>query len=118
MRGENIENDVVTKIMGKGRMIIAASADSLIVKLVLPPRPDGTAVPIANFGGRVANGTATFTQQQEARLNMNGEEHVQKITSTWTLQASGDVLTGTLTRQLPMMDAPASTPVSGTRARP
>jgi hypothetical protein len=59
---------------------------------------------------------AVFVQKQKVQLNMDGDVQTKEITATWTLQANGDVLTGTMARMLPGMDnGPPPSPVKGTR---
>jgi hypothetical protein len=59
---------------------------------------------------------AVFVQKQTVDVNMNGAVQTREITLTWTLQADGDVLTGTLGRALAMRDEPLPpTPVKGKR---
>lgn len=117
-RGQRIENDAVTNIMAKGKLTIVQSGDSLLATLELPPRPDGTPTPAATLGGRTTGGNAVFVQKQKVTLNMNGEMQQADATVTWTLQASGETLTGTIARKLPGMAMPsAPAPVTGTRVK-
>ena len=117
-RGRRMENGESTPIMGTGEITIAQSGDSLLATLQPGPRPDGSAAPPATFGGRLAGDEATFVQKVKATININGEERVQELTITWKLSATGDALTGTMSRVLPMMpDAPMASPVKGTRTR-
>ena len=116
--GRKMEDGDVTPIRGSGRMIIAPSGDSLLVTIQAPPRPDGTVPPPATVGARSSDGSTTFTQKQQVRVNLNGEESTRDVVLTWSLKASGDVITGTLTRA--MQDAPAMltpSPVSGARVK-
>ena len=114
--GRKMEDGEVTPIRGSGRMTIAPSGDSLVVTIQAPPRPDGTVPPAATVGARSSDGSTTFTQKQQVRINLNGEESVRDVVLTWTLKASGDALTGTLARA--MQDAPAMlTPSAVTGAR-
>jgi hypothetical protein len=116
-RGRRMENGETTTIMGKATVTITASGDSLIATIQPEPRPDGSAAPPSTAGGRMGAAGATFVQQQMATINMNGEVREQQITLTWTLQASGDALTGTLQRTMPGMAEPLPpAPVKGTRA--
>ena len=115
-RGRRMENGETTSIMGKGTLTIAPSGDSLLVTFDAGPRADGTATPPATAGGRMTDAGAVFITKQTVQLNMNGEVQAREITLTWTLQASGDALTGTLGRTLPMMPEPLPpSPVKGTR---
>lgn len=116
-RGRRMENGESVGIQGTGQLSLAQSGDSLVATLQSGPRPDGTTPPPSTFGGKVTADGAQFVQVQTAQLNVNGEVRDQKITLTWTLKASGDVLTGTLKRDLPMMGDLPPSPVKGTRMR-
>lgn len=116
-RGRRMENGEATPIMGTGQVTFAPSGDSLIATLQAGPRPDGTTPPPTSFGGQVTPEGAQFVQEQVAQMNLNGEVREQKITLTWTFKASGDVLSGTLKRDLPMMGPTPPSPVKGTRLK-
>lgn len=117
-RGRRIENGEPTPIMGKGKLAIVASGDSLLATLEAGPRPDGSVPPPATFGGRATAQGVVFVQKQTAQLNINGEAREQQMTLTWTLQTTGDTLTGTLARELPGMPEPLPpAPVKGTRLK-
>lgn len=117
-RGQRIENGEVTAVMGKAVMLIAPSGDSLLATLKQSPRPDGTPVPDAIIGGRVSNGSAVFVQKLSAQMNMNGDVRTVDGKATWTLQATGDTLSGSVLREIPMMPVAAEpSPVKGTRAK-
>jgi len=117
-RGQRIENGEVTAVMGKGVIIIAQSGDSLLATFKQPPRPDGTPVPDAIIGGRDSNGSAVFVQKLSAQMNMNGDVRTVEGKATWTLQATGDTMSGSVIRDIPMMPVAAEpSPVKGTRAK-
>jgi hypothetical protein len=117
-RGRRVENGEVTPIMGTGRLTIEQRGDSLVATFAPPARPDGTVPPPSTTSARIATPEVVFTQEQSVTINMNGEEQVRRITLTWSLTASGDALSGTLRRDLPMSPEPLPpTPVKGTRLR-
>ena len=71
----------------------------------------------ATIGGNEGGG-GVFLQTQRVRIQMNDEVQTPEITITWTLQATGDALTGTLLRALPNAPEPqAPSPVTGTRVK-
>ncbi|WP_411279688.1 hypothetical protein [Gemmatimonas sp.] len=117
--GRRVEDGQVTSITGTGTLKVEASGDSLVGLLQAPLRPDGSVVPVATLGGRAAKGTAVLNQKASATMNMNGEITTIEVTVTWTLQASGDTLTGTLLRALPpgIPAAAEPSPVTGTRVK-
>jgi hypothetical protein len=103
--------------MGKATLTIAAAGDSLVATIQPEPRPDGTVWPQSTAAGRMTSAGAVFVQQQTAQINMNGEVQERQITLTWTLQANGDALTGSLQRTMPGMAEPLPpAPVKGSRA--
>ena len=115
-RGRRMENGQATSIMGIGKVTIRESGDSLLAIFDMGPRPDGTVVPPSTVGGRMTPAGAVFVQKQTVDVNMNGAVQTREITLTWTLQADGDVLTGTLGRAMAMRDEPLPpTPVKGKR---
>jgi hypothetical protein len=117
-RGRRMENGEATAIMGTGTLTIASQADSLVATLELPPRPDGTSAPPSTMAGRMGAQGAVFKQMQQVTLNMNGEMTKHDMLVTWVLRADGDILTGTMARELPMApEQPAPAPVKGTRIR-
>ena len=67
----------------------------------------------------MANGQAVFVQKQTVQLNMDGEMHSAEAITTWTLQATGDALTGGIAREIPSMPMPPRdpSPVKGTRIK-
>ena len=117
-RGRRMENGTVTSIMGTGTLIIAQQGDSLVATLEAPPRPDGTPTPPATIGGKITGTGAVFLQKQRIRIQLNDEVQTPEITITWTLQANGDALSGTLARPLPnATEQQDPTPVKGTRVK-
>ena len=116
--GRRMENGDVEAIRGTGQFTIAESGDSLLVTIQGPKRPDGTTPQPATMGARAAAGATTFAQKQQVRINIDGTESVRDVILTWTLRATGDVLTGTLART--MQDAPEMmqpSTVSGVRVK-
>jgi hypothetical protein len=114
--GRRMENGEVTTITGKGTLSITQTGDSLLATLDTGPRRDGSPQPPSAMSGRVTPEGAVFVQKQKVQLNIDGDVQTKEITATWTLQANGDVLSGTMARMLPGMDAgPPPSPVKGTR---
>ena len=116
--GRRVENGETTPIMGTATITIMQHGDSLVATIEPAARPDGTKPPTASFGGRMTPAGAVLVQEQMATLNMNGVETQKKMVLTWTLNASGDALTGTMARELPEMEPAAPAPVKGTRLAP
>lgn len=115
--GVRVENDVSTVILAKALLTIKEVGDSLVATVRMEPNPQLPPRPEDRFAAlKVAGNQVTLTQRSEAKLNMNGEEHVAVAISTWVLMAQGDMLSGTLGRQLEGMDMPMPQPVTGRRA--
>lgn len=115
-RGRRMENGEATITMGTGKLAITQSGDSLLATFDMGPRPDGSSAPPSTVGGRMMPAGAVFVQKQTVQVNMNGDLQTREITLTWTLQANGDVLTGTLGRALATRDEPLPpTAVKGKR---
>ena len=107
------------EIIAKALLTITEVGDSLVATVRMEPNAELPPRPEARFAAlRIAGNQVTFTQRSEAKLNMNGEEHVAVSVSTWTLMAQGDSLSGTLGRQLEGMDMPMPPPqpITGRRA--
>ena len=113
-RGRRIENDVVTPVMGTASLTIAMQGDSLVATLQPTPRPDGNPVPAATMSAKPSTAGVVFVQKQIVQINLDGEVRPQEAIITWTLQATGGALTGTLLRALPMM--PEHRPLRRSRA--
>lgn len=117
-RGRRIENDVVTPVRGNGTLTVAQQGDSLTATLESGPRPDGTAsTPVTMRGAMTAAG-GVFLQKRQITVNENGEMSQREIVLTWTLQASGDALNGSIKTDMHGDMSIEPTPVTGTRAKP
>jgi hypothetical protein len=116
-RGRRIENGEVSSVMGKGTMTVAQQGDSLIATLDLPPRDDGTPVPVMKIVGKNGPDGAVFVQIQKITLNMNGEATTHDAKVTWSMKATGDTLTGSIAREMPMMEPQEPGPLKGTRLK-
>lgn len=116
-RGRRIENGEETAIMGKATLTITLIGDSAAGTIV-GPRPDGTLPPPTVLTGKVTPAGVVMVQKTQARMNTNGEERVIDGTITWTLNAAGDTITGTIVRDLPGVPIPMEpSPVKGTRLK-
>lgn len=116
-RGLRNENGEVTAVMGKGTLTLAQRGDSLVGEFV-PVTDNGSAGRPLAFAAKASSSPTVFVSTSEGRVNMNGEERTVKMTMTWELSASGDALTGTMSRAMEGMDMPVvPSPVRGTRIR-
>ncbi|MES2523045.1 MAG: hypothetical protein V4617_10130 [Gemmatimonadota bacterium] len=115
--GRRLENEVVTPVIAKGTIVISASGDSLIATVTQLSRSDGMpSPPVATFGGKTTAAGAVFTQRQQVRVNINGDQGMREAVMTWTVAADGDVLRGTIAREVPGMQvAMPPTPFTGKR---
>lgn len=116
--GMRNENGAETPIMQNGTLSITTQGDSLVAIMKMqspegaPPRPD------SRMAAKLGTGPAVFVLTSQATLNMNGEKMVRTAVSTFTLTATGDVLTGTLSRTIEGVDFPSTPmPVTGARVK-
>jgi len=117
--GMRIENGTPTPIMATGTLTIKVQHDSLIGDLRTDPAPGRPKRPRVRLAAATSADTAVFTSHTKATVNINGNIREATAVSTWTLFASGDVLSGTLARTVEGLDAAGSTPgqVTGTRKK-
>jgi hypothetical protein len=116
--GMRMEDGEATPIVAKALLTIAVVGDSLVATVRMEPNPNLQPRPEARFAALKAEGNEiTFVQRSEAKLNMNGEERTAWAISTWSLKADGDLLTGTLGREIEgmVMPMPLPQPVTGRR---
>lgn len=118
--GTRIENGTPTVITGTGKLIVELQGDSLIARLIPDPIEGGPARPESRMAALGGAGPVVFIQRGTARVNRNGEENEVTSISTWTLEAKGDALEGTVERRLEGMETPSRgpQPVTGTRVKP
>jgi hypothetical protein len=117
--GSRIENGEETAIMQPGTLSVSAQGDSLIAMLKITPPEGMTERPARRMAAKQTAGPVVFTFTSQATLNINGEESVRSATSTFSLSASGDVLRGTVQREVEgAMASAGPQPVSGTRVKP
>ncbi len=116
--GMRNEGGVETPIMQSGSLKITAEGDSLVVVMTMLPPPGMAPRPASRMAALASATPAVFVLTSQAKLNMNGEEMTRTATSTFSLKASGDSLSGTLTRVIEGIDFPSSPmPVTGTRSK-
>lgn len=116
--GMRNEGGVETPIMQSGSLKITAEGDSLVAVMTMQPPPGMPARPSSRMAALASATPAVFVLKSQARLNMNGEELTRTAISTFSLKASGDSLSGTLTRVIEGIDFPSSPmPVTGTRSK-
>jgi len=117
--GRVVENDVVTPVMASGLITIESRGDSLVATIQVTRRSDGRPAPAnpTTLSGKATARGAEFVQKQTVRLNMNGEEQTREVTVTWTLNANGNQLSGSMLREMPFVsETPAPSEIKGTRA--
>lgn len=116
--GMRNEGGVETPIMQSGSLKITSEGDSLVAVMTMQPPPGMPARPSSRMAASASATPAVFVLKSQARLNMNGEELTRTAISTFSLKASGDSLSGTLTRVIEGIDFPSSPmPVTGTRSK-
>jgi hypothetical protein len=116
--GMRNEGGVETPIMQSGSLQITAAGDSLLAVMTMQPPPGMPPRPASRMAALASASPAVFVLKSQAKLNMGGEEMTRTAISTFTLKASGDSLSGTLTRVIEGIDFPSSPmPVTGTRSK-
>lgn len=76
-----------------------------------PPKPE-------RFAAKAGATGAVFVLSGKITLNMNGEMTTHESVVTWTLDAKGDALQGTMQRKVIGTDFPSEpSPVKGVRAK-
>mgnify|MGYP001764868867 CR=1 FL=1 len=112
------ENGAVTPMPGRATVTFSVQGDSIIAELVPENAPGGPARrPSRLAAPKVTGNRVTFTQQSQARMNLNGEETVSTIQLTWVFVADGDALSGSLDRKMGEMEATGPLALSGTRQK-
>lgn len=99
-----------------GVLTVTPSADSLIATLTLEPLEGRPARPASRLAAKLAPGKVTFTSVATAQVSVNGNAVAQTATSLYVFEATGDALTGTVSREIPGMAAMGAQPIKGTRA--
>lgn len=117
-RGRRIENDEVMAIRGTATLTLELRGDSLVGMFVRPATPEQPAPEPQRFAARPTATGAVFVVKTTVTMNMNGEESTHEAVMTWTLDARGDAMEGTMIRTVTGMDFPVEpTPVKGTRLK-
>jgi hypothetical protein len=117
-RGRSNMNGTVNVIMGKAIIELAQRGDSLVGTLT-PEQVEGRPPqPVTKIAGTGSGISATLYSESVARINSNGDEQQVTVSLKWELTATGDALTGTMTRSSPGMQLPGGpAPVKGTRVK-
>jgi hypothetical protein len=117
--GTRIENGTPTVISGTGKLMVQLQGDSLIARLIPDPIDGAPARPESRMAAPIGAGPVVFIQRGVARVNRSGEEKEVTSISTWTLDAKGDALEGTVERRLEGMETPTRgpQPVTGPRVK-
>lgn len=103
---------------GTATLTLELRGDSLVGTLVRPATPEQPAPEPQRFAGKATATGAVFVVKTVATNNDNGEITTREAVMTWTLNATGDALEGTLLFAVTGMDFPAeATPVKGTRVK-
>jgi len=117
--GVRIENGESTPIFAKGLLTVGAEGDSLIGMLKVEPPAGMPARPVARLAAGLATGQVVFIQRSTATINTNGVKTEYPVTNTYTLVATGDTLTGTVSRAIEGLQGPMPTPqpITGKRVK-
>lgn len=102
--GSRHEDGMMTPIMATGTLTVEAVRDSLIATLVTDSSADIRPRPPLRMATATKAGAVIFLSQSKAMLNIDGASRPVLVASTWTLDAKGDDLTGSLLKTLLGMD--------------
>ena len=115
--GMRVEDGQPTYIMANGAMTVVVAGDSLIATMKMEPMEGRPPRPATRLAAKLAAGKVTFTNSSEAKVNVNGEETTKTAVSTFVLDATGDMLAGTVTREIDGVAGMKDQPVKGTRVK-
>lgn len=113
--GRRVMNGDVEIIKATGVLTVRASGDSLLATIETKNRTDGRPIgaPVV-LGGKATATGGVFSQVQQMRFNMNGDERTVDARVTWTLVAAGDALSGEIVREMPATMVPVGPTVPAT----
>ena len=115
--GTQSEDGVETPITDSGTLTVVSQGDSLVATLAMPTPPGIPERPPRRMAARTAAGPVVFVLASKMMLNENGNVSTRDAVSTFTLSASGDALTGSVTRRVEGLDlSDKAAPVTGKRA--
>lgn len=117
--GMRVENGEVSYITLTGTLAVAEQGDSVVATLTVAPQEGMPARPPLRLATRKADGPLHFQQLATVRINENGSESTRQARIDWSLNAAGDVLDGTITRNVEgdLGHGSEPQPVKGTRAK-
>ncbi|MCC6245970.1 MAG: hypothetical protein IT353_24265 [Gemmatimonadaceae bacterium] len=101
-----------------GLLTVTATPDSLIATMKLEPLEGRPARPASRLAARFTTGKVTFTSVSTAQVSINGDATPSTSTSTYVFEATGDVLSGTVSRDIPGVAGMGAQPIKGTRTAP
>ena len=116
--GMRVEDGEPTYMMATGVMTVSSTGDSLIAIMKMEPLEGMPPRPATRLAAKLVPGKVLFSLTSEAKVNVNGEESTMKAVSTFVLDAVGDQLVGTVTREIDGVAGMKDQPVKGTRTKP
>jgi hypothetical protein len=115
--GMRMEHGVATPMQATGALTVRVEGDSLIGTLKMEPFEDAPDRPADRLTAKFAAGAVVFISRSVAN---NGQGETATLVSTYSLEATGDTLKGTLTRALEGYVTAAGDrpqPISGKRVK-
>ena len=118
IRNEN--GQISTADKAKARLVLEQRGDSVTGTLQLvdaPAGPSGRPAAPRPLRGTVSGNKLSLSSEAEARVNVNGEESVRRLTIAYDLTVDGDKLDGRIVAKGPDGAMPGR-PFSARRERP
>jgi hypothetical protein len=116
--GMKVEGGESTPLTSSGTMAVTAQGDSLIAVLDLEAPEGMPKSPPRRIAGVRTAGTVTLTYTAEAKMyTTDGTVETHKAVSRFAFTVSGDVLSGTVAREIEGLPNMGPQPVTGTRAQ-
>jgi hypothetical protein len=116
--GLSNEDGVITAIMGKGQLQVTQSGDSLVGLLMPEASGNAPARPALRLAGLASRSSPVLNGTSNARVIVNGDQRTVTTTISWELTATGDALSGLMTRSSLGVDMPnESTQITGQRVK-
>lgn len=106
-------------LMGTGTLTFLVQGDSIIGTMDIRPGEGQPVRPPARLAAKLGPAPVTFVREGKLTTTQNGELRTFPMTNTYRFEATGDMLTGTVRRDIEGQESPqgGTTPITGTRVK-
>jgi len=105
--GQRVTDAGVTAVTAKATLVLALQGDSLIGTLTTQPIEGQPPRPPVRLAAKRIDGSVTFVTRSEGTMTApGGESRTIEAISTWRLTAEGDLLSGSVARELVGVNIP------------